>query len=196
MKIRELFTGRILTISNLLSVLRVVLVPVIGFMFELEDKTGSAEYRYYSVLVLILMLATDFFDGYLARALNQVSRLGQFIDPLADKIAMLILGVFLYYYRDFPLWLLLIMIARDIYAVTGGFLLFAERDIQARPNIFGKFMVASLGLTALLYILSPAITIAGFSLQQISIALVLVFLALSTIVYWKTYSKVYFENKR
>jgi CDP-diacylglycerol--glycerol-3-phosphate 3-phosphatidyltransferase len=196
MRIRELFTGRIYTVSNLLSVMRVLMVPIIGCLFAAERETGAPEYRYYSVLVLAVMLATDFFDGYLARVLNQVSRLGQFLDPLADKTALLILGALLYYYKDFPLWLLFIMAARDIYAVAGGFMLFSRRDIQARPNIFGKFMVASLGLTALVYILAPSASALGIPLRHGAIALVLFFLILSTIVYWKTYSKVYFETKR
>lgn len=196
MKLRELLSGRVVTISNILSVLRVVLVPVIGYLLHLEKTTGNEGYKYCSVILFALLLATDFLDGYLARVLNQVSRLGQFIDPLADKIAALGLGILLWYFKDFPLWLLFLMLLRDLYAVAGGLLLFSSRDIQVRPNIFGKCMVTSMGMAGFVYILSPEVRILGLTLQQISIFLILVFMLLSSLTYWKTYSRVYFGNKR
>lgn len=196
MKIKELFTGRVLTLSNLLSVSRILLVPVMWFLFSLERSTGQDRYTLYLVVLLIVIFLTDFLDGFLARALDQVSRLGQFIDPLADKIATLTLAVLLWYYKGFPIWMVFIMMARDLYAVVGGFILFARRDIQGRPNLPGKLMVASMGASALVYILSPSATIAGFTLQEISLFLILLFMSMSSYLYWKTYSKVYFEKKQ
>lgn len=196
MKLRELLSGRVVTISNILSVLRVVFVPIIGYLLHLEKTTGDERYQYCSIILFALLLATDFLDGYLARVLNQVSRLGQFIDPLADKIAALGLGLLLWYYKDFPLWLLFLMLLRDLYAVAGGLLLFSSRDIQVRPNIFGKCMVTSMGVAGFVYILSPEVQIFGITLQQILIFLILVFMLLSSLTYWKTYSRVYFGNKR
>jgi len=97
MKIKELFTGRVWTLSNLLSVSRILLVPVMWLLFSLERSTGQERYTLHLVVLLIVIFLTDFLDGFLARALDQVSRLGQFIDPLADKIATLTLAVLLWY---------------------------------------------------------------------------------------------------
>ncbi len=195
MKIKELFTGRVFTLSNLLSVSRVLLVPVMWLLFSLEKSTGEDRYTLYLVVLLISIFLTDFLDGFLARALDQVSRLGQFIDPLADKIATLTLAILLCYYKGFPVWMLFIMTARDMYAVVGGFILFSRRDVQGRPNLPGKLMVASMGLSALVYILSPSMKIADISFQEMSLFLILFFLGMSSYLYWKTYSKVYFEKK-
>ncbi len=195
MKIKELFTGRVWTLSNLLSVSRILLVPVMWLLFSLERSTGQERYTLHLVVLLIVIFLTDFLDGFLARALDQVSRLGQFIDPLADKIATLTLAVLLWYYKGFPIWMVFIMMARDLYAVVGGFILFSRRDIQGRPNLPGKLMVASMGVSALVYILSPSATIAGHTLQEISLLLILLFMGMSSYLYWKTYSKVYFEKK-
>ncbi|RPI90054.1 MAG: hypothetical protein EHM32_11960 [Spirochaetales bacterium] len=196
MKIRELFSGRIFTISNFLSLTRILLVPFIAVAFHLEKVNGIPEYRYYSIILLVFLAATDFFDGFLARTLNQVSRLGQFIDPLADKIAALTLGIALCVYKDFPFWMLAVILARDIYAVIGGTLLFSRRDIQVRPNIYGKIMVGLLGLSGLVFILEPGITVYGLTLQDISLAAMLVFLFISSFAYWKIYSRIYFGKER
>ena len=136
------------------------------------------------------------FDGFLARTLNQVSRLGQFIDPLADKISVLTLAVALCVYKGFPAWMLAVILARDIYAVIGGALLFSRKDIQVRPNIYGKIMVGFMALCGLVFILEPPILIFGLSLQALSIAAVLVFLLLSSLAYWKIYSRIYFGKER
>lgn len=196
MRIRELFSGRIFTISNFLSLTRILLVPFIAIAFHLEKVNGIHEYRYYSIALLVFLAATDFFDGYLARTLNQVSRLGQFIDPLADKISALTLAVALCVYKGFPVWMLAVILARDLYAVIGGTLLFSRRDIQVRPNIYGKVMVGFMALCGLVFILEPEILVLGVSLQTLSLAAVLVFLILSSLAYWKIYSRIYFGKER
>ncbi len=196
MKIRELFSGRVFTISNFLSLTRVLLVPFIAVTFHLEKVNGIPGYRYYGIALLIFLAATDFFDGFLARTLNQVSRLGQFIDPLADKLAVLTLGIALCVYKGFPAWALAIILARDIYAVIGGALLFSRRDIQVRPNIYGKIMVGLMVLSGLIFILEPGITVWGITLQALSLAAVLVFLFISSFAYWKIYSRIYFGKER
>lgn len=196
MKIRELFTGRVFTFSNFLSLSRILLVPVIWYYFEMESTTQLAVYKYYSVILIIVLMSTDYLDGFLARKLNQVSRLGQFIDPIADKISAISMGFILCYYKNFPLWILLVVIIRDLYMFAGGVIMFSKMDIQVRPNVFGRLMVACMPLAAFIYILSPDILFLGLSLQQISIFLILIFLILSTALSWRIYSKVYFEKKR
>ncbi len=75
--------GRMLTLPNALTLSRIVAVPLLAFLlwwpgWELGYGLAFAMY--------CLMGITDYFDGYLARASGQVSRLGQFLDPIADKI--------------------------------------------------------------------------------------------------------------
>ena len=75
--------GRLLTLPNALTLSRIVAVPLLAFLlwwpgWELGYGLAFAMY--------CLMGITDYFDGYLARASGQVSRLGQFLDPIADKI--------------------------------------------------------------------------------------------------------------
>jgi cardiolipin synthase len=68
-----------LTVPNLLSILRLLLVPVF-LVLILTERT------YWAIAVLILASATDFLDGKIARKYNQITRLGQLLDPAADRL--------------------------------------------------------------------------------------------------------------
>lgn len=72
----------LLNIPNLLTLLRIVLIPVLVAL-----TYASFEWRYWAAAAVFLVAAiTDWFDGYLARTLNQTSAFGRFLDPVADKL--------------------------------------------------------------------------------------------------------------
>jgi cardiolipin synthase len=71
-----------LTVPNLLTLSRILAVPILVFLLW---KPGWYDYAVTFVLYCIVGI-TDYFDGYLARSQGQISRLGQFLDPIADKI--------------------------------------------------------------------------------------------------------------
>lgn len=103
-------TDAIITIPNVLSALRLVGVPFF-FLLILEQQD------LWAVVMLALASATDWLDGQLARRLHQVSRLGQMLDPIADRlyIAATVVGLAV---RDIiPLWLLIVLLARDVLMV-------------------------------------------------------------------------------
>ena len=76
-------SGRILTVPNLISFVRLLGVPLFLYLFLVPQAYGWA------VLVLALGGTTDWVDGYLARRLGQVSRLGELLDPFADRLYIL-----------------------------------------------------------------------------------------------------------
>ena len=85
-------TGRILNIPNILTIARIVLIPVFLLIAYWPPAVGVNGHEgtmlRHGVLTGIFVLAaiTDWFDGYLARALNQSSAFGRFLDPVADKL--------------------------------------------------------------------------------------------------------------
>lgn len=105
-------SDRVFTIPNVISILRLLLVPVFAWAIFTE-RDGLA------ISVLVISGATDYLDGWLARRLNQVSRLGQALDPAADRLFILstLLGLA---YRDLVPWLVVVLIvARDVIMVAG-----------------------------------------------------------------------------
>lgn len=101
-------TDKVLTLPNILSLVRLAGVPL--FLWLLLFPHADA----WAVVVLAASGATDFLDGYLARSRHEVSRLGQLLDPIADRtyIAATLLGLGL---REIiPWWLVALLVARDV----------------------------------------------------------------------------------
>ncbi len=197
MKIRELFSEKVFTVSNFLTAIRVVTVPVIVYYVYLENVTGLQKYRYYQAGYFGVIIVSDFFDGFLARAFNQVSKLGQYLDPVADKICLIFLGSSLVYFKGYPLWVLMIVLFREIVIVAGAFFLFARRDVDVRPSILGKLSVACMALSALVYLTSLDYMILNLiSVKDLSVYLILIFYIPGSLLYVKNYSAYYFHNKK
>ncbi len=100
-----------LTIPNALSVLRLLLVPV--FLVLLLDQQNLA-----ALLVLIFASATDWFDGFLARKLDQVTKLGARLDPAADRLYIFATLIGLAVNGNIPVWLAVVVILRDVMLAT------------------------------------------------------------------------------
>jgi cardiolipin synthase len=106
----------VLTIPNLLSFLRLLLVPV--FLVLIVAGLDG-----YALLVLVFSSITDYLDGQLARRLGQVSRLGQLLDPAADRLFIFAALIGLAVRGVVPWWLLAIVVARDVMLAVLGIVL-------------------------------------------------------------------------
>jgi len=197
MKIRELFSEKVYTIPNFLTLLRVIAVPVIVYYMYLESVTGTQEYIYCQVFFFGIVIISDFFDGFLARAFNQISKLGQFLDPVADKICLIALGSSLVYYKGFPLSVLVIVLFREVVVVLGAVFLFARRDVEVKPSLLGKLGVACMALSAVIYLVSFDYRLFNIiSVKMISASLILIFYIPGSVLYVKNYSAYCFKDKK
>lgn len=95
------------TIPNMLSLLRLALVPVF-LLLVLTEQEGLA------LITLIIASATDYLDGFLARKLNQTTRLGALLDPAADRLYILATLIGLAVTGNIPVWLPFVIIGRDV----------------------------------------------------------------------------------
>lgn len=98
-----------LTIPNQLTILRILLTPLFLYLFIQE----SPEQQLAGTIVFFIASATDWYDGYIARKLNIVSRWGQFMDPLADKILISSAFIVLAYLNILFWWMVWIIVVRD-----------------------------------------------------------------------------------
>lgn len=97
------------TIPNQLTIIRIILTPVFVFLF-IED--GSL-YRLIASIIFFIAAFTDWYDGYYARRFQSVTRWGQFMDPLADKI-LVSSALFVFAYMEYVYWwMIFIIIGRD-----------------------------------------------------------------------------------
>ena len=136
---RQPWLVQLRTVPNMLSALRLILVPV--FLFMLLNDQGLV-----AIAILAVSSITDFLDGYLARRYHQVTRLGQLLDPFADRLYIFSTLIAFSIQGVIPWWLALLVIGRD-------FMLLVVYPILATHG-FGPLPVHYLGKAgtmALLY---------------------------------------------
>ncbi|MDR2459086.1 MAG: CDP-diacylglycerol--glycerol-3-phosphate 3-phosphatidyltransferase [Holosporales bacterium] len=83
--------NKISTVPNILTISRVLLLPIFAFGFFMESKSGAV----LALLIFVLCCVTDYLDGYYARAYKQATKLGRILDPIADKILVSISVLFM-----------------------------------------------------------------------------------------------------
>jgi CDP-diacylglycerol--glycerol-3-phosphate 3-phosphatidyltransferase len=118
---------------NMLTGLRIAAVPVVVFLLLFPGKLGS----FLAGLCFLLAGATDFLDGFLARRHRLVSRVGKFLDPLADKLLVSAALIMLIPLGRVPAWMAFFIIGREL-AVTGLRGLAAAEGIILAPDRWGK----------------------------------------------------------
>ena len=104
---------RVLTAANALTLLRIVLVPVFVVLMVASEMT-SPSLRLAAALAFMIASATDFVDGFLARAMNQVTSFGKVADPIADKALTGTALVLLSVYGLLPWWVTVVIMVREI----------------------------------------------------------------------------------
>jgi CDP-diacylglycerol--glycerol-3-phosphate 3-phosphatidyltransferase len=138
-----------MTIPNIITIIRIALIPcfVIAFVYYTQGfKDGEPiEWEYWCAVGLFAVAtSTDALDGYLARRLNQKSRLGSVLDPIADK-ALLITALLLLSWNHgnafphLPFWFPIVVLSRDIIVVLGVAIVFMMgREFEVQPHWIGK----------------------------------------------------------
>ncbi|MGA4668347.1 CDP-diacylglycerol--glycerol-3-phosphate 3-phosphatidyltransferase [Propionibacteriaceae bacterium Y1923] len=130
-------TDRVLTIPNLLSFARLVGVPLFVWLVLAPPQSLPGS-DLIAVLVLALAGFTDWLDGFLARRWKQTSRVGQMLDPVADRLYILAIVVALAVRELVPWWLLVVLAARDL-LLLGMVPLLKSRGYTSLPvHFIGK----------------------------------------------------------
>lgn len=141
------FKHRLLSPPNLISAIRVVIIPLIYWSLK-----QSADNLALSLIVIALL--SDAMDGYLARKFRWQSDWGLIIDPLADKLFIGSLTVFLVLFREFPMWMALLIVGRDVAIVAVGiFLLTKPMRLVVPSNRTGKLATVFTSIALLSYLL-------------------------------------------
>ena len=171
-------TDRILTIPNILSFIRLLGVPLFLWLILVPEADGWA------FVVLALSAVTDYLDGMIARALGQISRLGQLLDPLADRlyIAATLLGLAIR--AIIPWWLVIVLLARDL-VLAVVLALLKRRGITGLPvHFLGKAATFCLLWGLPLLLLGAGASGSGLGLPELARDLGWAFAIWGTALYW------------
>lgn len=176
-----------MNVANTITLVRISMIPI--FLGVLLIKVPYS--NFIAALIFVLAAGTDSLDGYLARARKEVTNLGKFLDPLADKLLIASALIYLVELERVAAWLAIIIIARE-FAVTGLRTIAVERGIVIPANLLGKLKtifqviaVAALLLEDFLFMLS------GVPLGQIALYIAVVFTVISGINYFSNAREVF-----
>lgn len=159
-------------LPNLLTIVRILAIPIILLLLFSPGRV----YQVITAFLFLLVAMTDTLDGYFARRRGMVTTLGQFLDPLADKLLIVTALIALILARGIPLWMVVVIVGREI-AVTGLRAIAVSQNVIISPSTLGKyktvFEVAS--ITLLIYNGS------SISIYQVGIGLLWVALTLAVL---------------
>ncbi|HBA68905.1 MAG TPA: phosphatidylglycerophosphate synthase [Lachnospiraceae bacterium] len=146
------YEKKIITIPNMLSFFRICLIPVIVWLYSVEQNYMWAGY------ILILSGITDMVDGYIARHFHMVSNLGKILDPIADKLTQGVMLMCLV--LRFPLMIVpfILLIAKEIYMSVSGILVIQRTGIVCGADWHGKAATCVLYGTMFLHVFWHEIT--------------------------------------
>ena len=205
---KDLFKG-CWTIPNLLSLIRILLIPVFAYLFYNDEKI-------WAVVVLALSGLSDTFDGQIARKFNQVSALGKVLDPVADKLTQITIAIMLLI--DFRAaenamiqafgWVFLVFLIKEAVMIIGGLIMLLLNIRPGAAEFWGKAatLVFYVGMV-LIIAFGPEVgalnSLTGFELPAAVTGVIVVVSAIMTIAAFLSYMpetfrqfKEYFDNMK
>ncbi len=119
-----------MNIANLLTMLRICMIPLAAYMFYLQAFGEAA-------IVFFAACFTDVLDGFIARRFNMITDTGKFLDPLADKGMQLTVLISLAFCRRMPYAAVWVVLAKEVLMFLGGLFLYRKKIVVA-ANWYGK----------------------------------------------------------
>jgi cardiolipin synthase (CMP-forming) len=139
-------TDRLWTVPNIITVLRFCLVPLFVWLVASERYLAA-------FIVLAVLSSTDWVDGYIARRFNQISTVGQWLDPVADRLSLVVVAVTLVATGIAPWWLVVALVVPDVVLGLTALALFRGSP-ELEVTVLGKVR------TALLLVGTPVLLLA------------------------------------
>ncbi|MEI8032042.1 MAG: CDP-alcohol phosphatidyltransferase family protein [Chlorobiaceae bacterium] len=134
--------GRIINLPNALSFLRILLIPWFLYYYH----TGNLRV---AIIIMIIAVLSDWFDGRAARWTNNVSDMGKILDPLADKLCLASVAIYFLWKEQLPLWFVLFAVLRDILIFLGAAYVRLRHQVVTTSLWPGKWAV---GFVSMMFI--------------------------------------------
>lgn len=181
--LNSMFSDNALTLPNLLSMLRIILVIPFSYFFINDSYVVAAA-------IMTVSGISDFLDGFIARRFNMVSSLGKCLDPIADKITLFAVGICIVFIFPALLPIVLVLILKELLMVFGACYLLKNGIAPPAAKWFGKaatvaFYLSSIALVGMHIFdcVNSVITIAAFAITTL-------FMLYAIISYYKIFKKL------
>ena len=174
--------NKTLNFANFLSISRIfVVIPLIFVLNNIQ----LPNYSLYSKLLVLYIVLSDVIDGYFARRANLVTDFGKIIDPVADKICIWVILIFLIDKYNLPFLLFFILLsARDFILTSYSIYLLLKHKYVSQANFYGKFFVFTTVIMFIMFIYE-----CSYILQYITFFISVFMLIVSTYEYIRIHKK-------
>ena len=153
------------TPANIVTCVRVVLVPVWLLIAELARTSGAlgsgGALAWTSFVLYVFISLTDKLDGYLARSRGEVTDFGKFLDPIADKLSVICAFLYLLELGLVPSWAVLLVVARE-FIISGLRMVVAAKGVVVAASDLGKWKTATTMVSICAFLLSITIPVGNF----------------------------------
>lgn len=154
------------TPANVVTVIRVVLIPIWLVVIELATPSRGGDAlsvsSLWAAIFYMVIAATDKLDGYLARSRNEVTTFGKFLDPIADKLVVITALLYLLGEGLVAVWMVFIIIARE-FIVSGIRMIVASEGVVIAASNLGKYKTATTMGAISGYLIWLALPASGFA---------------------------------
>ena len=179
---KEIITKDLMTVPNALSFIRILLITPFVACFVTGNYIAATAF-------LVASGLSDCFDGFIARRFHQESEMGKIIDPLADKLTLISVGVCLIFVEPFVLPLMIVMVIKDTLMLIGGTMIIKRGIVPPKSAWYGKLSTV-LFYVSVVVIVSMAVfnysnVILTVCLLSVTLMCMLVSLVLYTIKFFK-----------
>ena len=171
-------SSRIYTLANLVSVIRLMAIPVFLYLV-VQDQLLPA------FILLVAAVLTDFVDGMIARSMNEITKLGPFLDPFADRLFIAATVIALAIQDVVPWWLVVAVMLRDALLGIGGLVMSRYGHATLPVKWWGK--VATFGMLFVLPLFLLAAMVEEYLSVQVASVLVMVawpIAIVAIVLYW------------
>ena len=155
---------RILTLANAISISRIFLTIPLVLIFE-DIAHGMTGKLWQAFVLIIIIVLTDFLDGYVARKAEEITNFGKLIDPVADKVCMMVVLIYLIISYKLPFLIFFLTLAiRDVFLIIiGVYLMFSQEEVF-QSNKSGKWFIGISALMMVLFLFKNPLNIPNYIL--------------------------------
>ena len=183
---------RIMTLANAISISRIFLaIPLVLIFEDIADGMTGKLWQAFALIIIIVL--TDFLDGYVARKAGEITNFGKLIDPVADKVCMMVVLIYLIISNKLPFLLFFLTLAiRDIFLIIiGVYLMFSQEEVF-QSNKSGKWFIGISSLMMVLFLFKDPLNIPNLILWSFYLISTLLF-TFSTFEYIRRYLRYFKE---
>lgn len=164
-----------MSIPNVLTLFRLLLIPFFGYYFYHENFIVAAS-------IFIIAALTDVLDGYIARKFNMVTSWGKLADPAADKLMTVTALAVLTVLGKIPIYIIIIVVIKEALMTLGGYLIYKNKRHVVSANWYGKLSTAIFNVAIVLLIIGAPY---GNIIISIAVASALFALFMYLLAYFK-----------